>query len=77
VDNATLHRLLGLKLYSLARSLLSGRSRERQVASVGLTERDAKDVGLNTRSVDSDIGNLPRCPTKGGRIRWSCQVDHR
>jgi dihydrolipoamide dehydrogenase len=29
-----------------------------QVASVGLTERDAKGLGLNTRSVDSDIGML-------------------
>jgi pyruvate/2-oxoglutarate dehydrogenase complex dihydrolipoamide dehydrogenase (E3) component len=29
-----------------------------QVASVGLTERDAKGLGLDTRSVDSDIGML-------------------
>lgn len=35
-----------------------------QVASVGLTERDAKDLGLNTCSVDSDIGNLPGAQLK-------------
>lgn len=27
-----------------------------QVASVGLTEKDAKHLGLNTRSIDSEMG---------------------
>jgi pyruvate/2-oxoglutarate dehydrogenase complex dihydrolipoamide dehydrogenase (E3) component len=29
-----------------------------QVASVGLTERDAKGLGLNTRTIDSEIGTV-------------------
>jgi pyruvate/2-oxoglutarate dehydrogenase complex dihydrolipoamide dehydrogenase (E3) component len=42
-----------------------------QVASVGLIERDAKDLGLNTRSVDSDIGNLP-----GAQLKEEGYVGH-
>jgi dihydrolipoamide dehydrogenase len=42
-----------------------------QVASVGLTERDAKGLGLNTRSVDSDIGMLP-----GAQLKEEGYVGH-
>jgi pyruvate/2-oxoglutarate dehydrogenase complex dihydrolipoamide dehydrogenase (E3) component len=42
-----------------------------QVASVGLTERDAKGLGLNTRSVDSDIGNL-----EGAQLKEEGYVGH-
>jgi dihydrolipoamide dehydrogenase len=42
-----------------------------QVASVGLTEQSAKDLGLNTRSVDSDIGNLP-----GAQLKEEGYVGH-
>lgn len=42
-----------------------------QVASVGLMEQDAKDLGLNIRSVDSDIGNLP-----GAQLKEEGYVGH-
>jgi pyruvate/2-oxoglutarate dehydrogenase complex dihydrolipoamide dehydrogenase (E3) component len=42
-----------------------------QVASVGLTEQSAKDLGLNTRSVDSDIGTLP-----GAQLKEEGYVGH-
>ena len=42
-----------------------------QVASVGLIEQDAKDLGLNIRSVDSDIGNLP-----GAQLKEEGYVGH-
>lgn len=42
-----------------------------QVASVGLTERDAKGLGLNTRSFDSEIGEVD-----GAQLKVDGYVGH-